>query len=296
MKDRVAVGVLYVAVILGGCALKAFFPTWGSYFFDALFALIAAIGSFEFLRACKVQSKVQRFITIAFCSAIVPVYVLTRALVDNGVLTMFDNAQWVMVIFLCVGAMALMFALVFDKKHTTFTETAYCMTCMLYAGMLCAICSAVNHLTYNSVSAMFVLVMVVPVTDAFALFTGVLLKGKFPAKLAPHISPNKTVIGSLGGLAGGVVAAVVAYYAAVLVNQTPTFLSGEQIPLWVFLIIGFLTAIASQVGDLFESAVKRECGIKDMGDILRGHGGMLDRFDSTLFAGMTVFACFWIFV
>ena len=58
------------------------------------------------------------------------------------------------------------------------------------------------------------------------------------------------------------------------------------------LITGAAVSVAAQFGDLFESAIKRECGIKDMGRLLPGHGGVLDRFDGTLFAGVVVLLAF----
>ena len=58
------------------------------------------------------------------------------------------------------------------------------------------------------------------------------------------------------------------------------------------IIIGFAVSVATQFGDLFESAVKRECGVKDMGKLLPGHGGIMDRFDGTLFAGIVVLISF----
>ena len=58
--------------------------------------------------------------------------------------------------------------------------------------------------------------------------------------------------------------------------------------LGAFALIGFITSVAAQGGDLFESAIKRKCNIKDMGKLLPGHGGVLDRFDSMLFSGLVV--------
>ncbi len=89
-------------------------------------------------------------------------------------------------------------------------------------------------------------------------------------KLAPALSPNKTVEGSLGGLALAV-------------------LTGISFGLWIHLpwqhglAVGLIAGIMGQAGDLFESALKREIGIKDFGGIMPGHGGALDRFDSLLF-------------
>lgn len=98
-------------------------------------------------------------------------------------------------------------------------------------------------------------------------------------KLAPRISPNKTVEGLLGALACGlVVGLAVAWFAGATPAQMP----------WIALVV-LLTVLASVVGDLFESLLKRHVGVKDSGDLLPGHGGILDRIDAVL-AALPVFA------
>jgi phosphatidate cytidylyltransferase len=93
------------------------------------------------------------------------------------------------------------------------------------------------------------------------------------APLAPNVSPNKTV----EGLAGGCIAAVVACVILGIVGLTPWDSFGDA--LW----LGVVVAVAAPLGDLCESLVKRDLGTKDMGSILPGHGGLLDRFDALLF-------------
>ncbi len=109
------------------------------------------------------------------------------------------------------------------------------------------------------------------VTDTFAYFTGRLL-GKH--KLAPVISPKKTVEGSLGGIVFAV--GVFLLYGLILANAglTPRYLSLG--------LCGLLVSVVSQIGDLALSAIKREYGIKDYGKLFPGHGGVLDRFDSVI--------------
>ncbi|MFM9108488.1 MAG: phosphatidate cytidylyltransferase [Chloroflexota bacterium] len=92
-------------------------------------------------------------------------------------------------------------------------------------------------------------------------------------KLAPRLSPKKTVEGAIGGLAG---AAVVAYACFTIFG----FPGGPAIAVSAGLLIG----LAGQVGDLSESLMKRQAGIKDSGDVIPGHGGILDRIDALLFA------------
>lgn len=108
--------------------------------------------------------------------------------------------------------------------------------------------------------------------DSGAYFVGRAI-GKH--KLAPHVSPNKTIEGSIGGIVAGMLCAVI--YGLIL------RLCGIQIQFVVMLIYGFLGSIVCEIGDLAFSAVKRLCGVKDYGNLLPGHGGVLDRFDSMMF-------------
>jgi phosphatidate cytidylyltransferase len=102
-------------------------------------------------------------------------------------------------------------------------------------------------------------------TDIFAYFAG---RGIGGPKLAPRISPNKT----WAGLAGGVIGAAVTAWIAGSLMQLET----------IFLYIGAPMGLLAQLGDLYESSVKRRKGVKDSGTILPGHGGVLDRLDGLL--------------
>ena len=116
----------------------------------------------------------------------------------------------------------------------------------------------------------FVLLAVIFAGDTGAYYVGSYL-GRH--KLSPAVSPGKTIEGSIGGLAVNLVLGGVGKYF---------FLSGLP---WGLSLLFFLTVgIAGQVGDLFESELKRSSGIKDSGGILPGHGGILDRIDALLFA------------
>lgn len=116
---------------------------------------------------------------------------------------------------------------------------------------------------------MLAVLLVIWAGDSGAYFVG---KSIGKHKMAPAISPNKTWEGAIGGLAASwLIGFVMTWTMSVLPVST----------CWVF---GLVVGAAGQVGDLVESAIKREIGIKDFGDLLPGHGGVLDRFDSLLFA------------
>ena len=109
--------------------------------------------------------------------------------------------------------------------------------------------------------------------DTCAYFGG---KMRGRRRLAPHVSPGKTVEGSVAGLLGAV---AIGFALGFLLDDYANF----PIAPTTGALIGFLLGIAGQLGDLAESRLKREAGVKDSGSILPGHGGMLDRFDALFF-------------
>ncbi|MBI4651174.1 phosphatidate cytidylyltransferase [Candidatus Desantisbacteria bacterium] len=97
-------------------------------------------------------------------------------------------------------------------------------------------------------------------------------------KLAPKISPNKTWEGSIAGICSGMITVAIFKFA---VNGTKFF---TDISYAEFLLAGIIISIAGQIGDLFESYIKRKCKVKDSGNLIPGHGGLLDRIDSLIFS------------
>lgn len=118
--------------------------------------------------------------------------------------------------------------------------------------------------------------------DTFAYFVGSAVGGP---KLCPRISPNKTIAGAVGGLAGSVLVAMAVgrIFAAVAPDL------GVAVPLWADALLGLVGGMAGQMGDLFASLVKRHCKVKDFGHIFPGHGGMMDRLDSVFFVAIVVY-------
>ena len=142
------------------------------------------------------------------------------------------------------------------------------MTAFLYA----------NSLENNSLLALILIFTIAPATDVMAYLVGSLLKGK---KLCPKISPNKTISGAIGGLSGGIIVAVALSFILKPVTDVKL--------VWlVFAALGIFGSVLTQIGDLTESYIKRKLGVKDMGFIFPGHGGVLDRFDGISFAAVLV--------
>ena len=121
--------------------------------------------------------------------------------------------------------------------------------------------------------------------DTAAYFIGSAL-GKH--KLCPHISPKKTVEGSVGGFFGGALGGLLAYAVG---RYVPGVDWGLLPALGQALVLGLICGGIGQIGDLFASTIKRWAGIKDYGKIFPGHGGMMDRLDSVLMCGPVVYLC-----
>ena len=114
--------------------------------------------------------------------------------------------------------------------------------------------------------------------DTFAYFTGRFL-GKH--KLIPHVSPNKTIEGSVGGVVGAMIICIV--YLLIVKNVFDTNMLQWSNVVVEGAVYGLVGGALSQLGDLIASAIKRDTGIKDFGWIFPGHGGFMDRFDSVMF-------------
>jgi phosphatidate cytidylyltransferase len=125
----------------------------------------------------------------------------------------------------------------------------------------------------DGLARIFTLVVLVSCNDTFAYLFGVLI-GKHP--LAPQISPKKTWEGLIGSVIATTIGAALVFEFALGHNW------------WIGAAIGLGAVVTATCGDLIESAVKRDLSIKDMGTILPGHGGILDRIDSVLFTGPAV--------
>lgn len=121
----------------------------------------------------------------------------------------------------------------------------------------------------NGLERVMTFVVLVGCNDTFAYLTGVLF-GKHP--LAPKISPKKTIEGLLGSLVFTIAGGAIAFH----------YIMGAE--WWLGALAGLLTVFTATSGDLIESALKRDMAIKDMGSLLPGHGGIMDRLDSVLFA------------
>lgn len=145
---------------------------------------------------------------------------------------------------------------------------------IFYAGLSGISLAAIRADDQAGLVATLFVFAVVWATDILAYFVGRALKGP---KLAPRISPGKTWSGAIGGTVSGVIA-----------SSALTLGVFSRLSAWT-VAIAFLLSVASQVGDLFESFIKRRFGVKDSSHLIPGHGGVMDRVDGLVFACFAAF-------
>jgi phosphatidate cytidylyltransferase len=177
--------------------------------------------------------------------------------------------------------LSLMLLVVIPKREGAFTGWTWLIAGMLYVGWL------LSYLVALRLEAgrdwLFLALFATFGSDSAAYFLG---KAFGKRKLAPRISPGKTWVGAIAGLFG-----------AVVISLLFTLPHPLQLPLSYgqAILLGVLISVFGQIGDLAESALKRSSGVKESGNLMPGHGGLLDRMDSVVFAGVVVYL-YYIFV
>ena len=177
-----------------------------------------------------------------------------------------------------VYALILVCVLLGDRDNFKFSDLAIAVVCIIYVPVSLLTLLNLRYAEYGA----FLLWIVLGgawVTDSFAYFCGRLF-GKH--KLCPSVSPKKTVEGSVGGTVFTVVIGILYGFMISKYNDI-------QVNYIALAVLSLICAVVSQLGDLTASTIKREKGIKDFGNIMPGHGGFMDRFDSILFVAPAVY-------
>mgnify|MGYP003301693540 CR=1 FL=1 len=285
MKTRVLSGMVYMAILIVAYVLKVLVH---DLCFDLLIYAFALIGTHEIVNAVGDKlTKSQKVLVFAFAIVGIPLIAIAEVY-GRGV---YASA-------VCFLVFTVLNLCLFVVKHEESTPENVGMSffCAVYPTLMLVPLVLVNHIVdtatmekyaFNSNLAILLIWVISPISDTFAYLFGKFLRGKFPKKMAEAISPNKTVIGGIGGIVGGIVGAVAVYFI-----YNALFGSFDSMLVWmlVYIAIGVVASIANAFGDLVESSIKRKIGIKDMGKIMPGHGGILDRFDSTILATPSVIA------
>ncbi len=256
MKSRLIVAGVGIAVLLVVIFLA---PLW---LFAILVGAVAALCAMEFLRCTAPSLPLRIRIVCMVLAAAVPI-----ASAFGG-----HNAVTAAALFLL--ALYLMAELIFSFRDERPMDLRDVFAAALCAGVFPILLASLVRigLGENSAAKLLLPFVVTFSCDSAAYFAGIAL-GKH--KITPHVSPNKTLEGCIGGFVGGI--ALTLIYGLILRACK------VEVNFAALLIYGFLGSLVCQIGDLAFSAVKRRCGVKDYGNLLPGHGGALDRFDSMMF-------------
>lgn len=215
---------------------------------------------FELYRALKITEKKPLFVLGMLPSLLVLISIRTD-------------------IFIFAYAVLLFLTLIFDHEKIKFSDIS--VVFFLSITVTFFIRNIVLVREIEGVGKYFVWLVFVAacMSDTFAYISGKLFGRR---KLCEKLSPHKTVGGAVGAVIGDAVFCMV--YGIILVKCF-----GLHVNIPALGVLGILASAAAQAGDLSASAIKRECGIKDFGTVLPGHGGVLDRFDSILFTAPLVY-------
>ncbi len=274
MKTRIISGVvgfiLLIAVILSGSTI-----------FSIVVALAAVIGMYEFYNA--LHNVGFRPFKILGYIACIPVLLI--GLKGSEPITLDEYSKFFgMIKVFAFGlflAIAILFALsVFFNNKYNVLDIAVTIFGMFYVPFLFVFVVMTRNLE-DGKFYVWMIIFGAFATDTFAYFAGKFF-GK--RKLLPVISPKKTVEGSIGGIIGSVFVMLV--YGIVL--NLSGWIAGS-IGIYHFIILGILCGVISQLGDWAASSIKRYVKIKDYGNLIPGHGGVLDRCDSILFVAPVVY-------
>lgn len=237
------------------------------FWFTLFISLVAAVALYEFYQMSFADKRQpERVLAIVYGALLVPLCALQQLYALQAGLVL------AMLLF------GLLFLWRFDDLQQVVQQLALLLFGFIYVPLLLGHLVLLRSLPLGR-EWIYLVLLIVMASDTGAYFSGITL-GRH--KLYPAISPNKSVEGSIGGLLGGLVAAFVASY---------TFF--PALDAVDCLALGLGLGAMSQLGDLFESMVKRACGVKDSGTVIPGHGGILDRLDSLLFAFPLAFYYGW---
>jgi phosphatidate cytidylyltransferase len=264
LSIRLLTAVFAVPIILG---LLYYLP-WSA--FGLLAAAAAVVASIEFYQMTHRDDRPGQFAGLA----------LTLGLFATLLFTNFGATQpfAALAATVLVTPVALLFTLFNPRdQNTAFGRMTALAMGPVYLGAALAALAALRRIAPDRTGANLVVLtlMVAWFSDTAGYFVGKSLKGP---KLYPSVSPNKTWSGSIGGLGGSAGAAVLAHFVYM-----------PELPLARGILVAVVAGAFGQAGDLCESLMKRSAGVKDSGGILPGHGGILDRIDALLFAGLGLY-------
>ena len=267
---RTITGIAFVAVLVGAIIYSPFT-------FGALFAVVSGLATLEFCRIVNNQEGVR--VNYFMCTVASIFLYLAFFAYSCGYANLLIMPASVFLPYVAMLIYLFVSPLYFGRQNAL-KSWAFTMMSQLYVALPFALLNAISFIPYPMGPLGTAYVYMYPLavflflwsSDTGAYCVGSLLGRKIPYKLFPSISPKKSWVGSIGGtLLAIAVGAVVSRFEPSL---TPLQWMG----------FALVVAVFGTWGDLVESQIKRQLGIKDSGNVLPGHGGFLDRFDSSILA------------
>lgn len=254
MKVRVISAIVMVAVFVP-------FLVIGELPFAILMAVLGACGLYELLKARESKKEFPKFLKIIAYLIVLGICLHNFNSVDFHF--NFDYRVMAGLIFLFLSPMVF----INDTKRYNMNDALYLIGSVLFVGLSFNLMIIMRNLDLNYI---IYLLLITTMTDTFALFTGMLI-GRH--KLCPKISPKKTIEGLVGGVLMGTFVASCFYFT--IINTSISLVS--------LVFVSAILCLVGQLGDLVFSSIKRYYDVKDFSNLIPGHGGILDRFDSLVF-------------
>lgn len=230
------------------------------YVIDVVFSIVAAIAIHEYFNSFKEECKPVKWLGYLSCILIAFIHVIP----SEYLLTILALSVAVMIATLFIQIVVTNMKTTIKDIMVTFFGICYITFFLIFIPLL--------HGMENGKYLIWFILIAAWGTDTCAYFVG----SKFGKHKFSKISPKKSIEGCIGGTIGSVIIALIYTFA---INK----LAGLDISYIYIALIGALLSILSQIGDLSASSIKRTVGIKDFGNLIPGHGGMLDRIDSIIF-------------
>ncbi|MBR3145873.1 MAG: phosphatidate cytidylyltransferase [Bacilli bacterium] len=250
--------------ILGAIILIAIFVPFliiGELPFTILMSVLSIFGLYELLKVRETKKKFPLVLKI-FAYLLTCYFCLYNT---NSIefINKFDYRVMAGIIFLFISPIVF----INNNEEYNINDALFLIGSVLFIGLSFNLIIITRN---YDITYIIYLLLITTITDTFALFTGMLI-GKH--KLCPKISPKKTIEGLIGGTIMGTFVATIFYNTII----------SSTVPLVTVIMLTFVLCLVGQLGDLVFSSIKRYYDVKDFSNLIPGHGGILDRFDSLIF-------------
>ena len=273
LKKRVITALWGIPLLV---AVVWFGEPWNPTLFTVFVAVWALLAAFEFYRLVA-TSKVSPLTYFGLLCVLL--FIVGR---NPDVLSAlephFDIDLITPLLLTATAVLSFIWLLARRQKEGAFAGWAWTMAGILYIGWLLSYLVSLRGME-DGRNWIFLALFTTFASDTAAFFTGRAL-GRHP--LAPNISPGKTWEGAIGGVLGAMLVSLF-FILPTPLSLNPYLNWGQAI------LLGLLVSVFGQIGDLTESLLKRNVGVKDSGTLIPGHGGVLDRVDSIIFAAVVVY-------